>query len=486
MKKLFMYTVIVVCLLFSLPVHAAETFQNVMKAVLADNLYNRAPDVLPGTIPEMRDPEFWIARMEHPDEVILSAGKIRAMNEAYQQKIKEPDPFRGVSKELMPNLDHWWPGYVIVVPDLENMSSAVVADTVKSRISLQVDYLRSRKFGNALAVVYSDREIDAYIDKMALDRVPDRVKIVHALTVRPTRLRNAPTFPPMEAGLWQNGKTRWDAFNVCLVSIATPVRVLHVSRTGEYALILCREGYGWLRCEDMAFGTEEAINAFADPQDFFMCTGDRVLFYADESCTYASGYFRMGDRLPVTEKGNNRLVTIPVRDVDGTLRPGRAWLAGDAEISVGLLPFTRRNIVRTAFKLLDNPYDWTGGWYGRDHETTYRNIFACFGFELPLFGELFPHFGNSTQITRPEMTKQEHYDIIAANEPFVTIQVAGTHGHGELYLGMYEGEPIIFDQHGYGYTDEDGTWFEVRRCSISDMRLPSYNFTSPIRFLELK
>ena len=54
-------------------------------------LYNRAPDVLPGTIPEMHDPAFWIARMENPDEIILSPEAIQQMNVEYQKKINAPN-----------------------------------------------------------------------------------------------------------------------------------------------------------------------------------------------------------------------------------------------------------------------------------------------------------------------------------------------------------------------------------------------------------
>ena len=36
------------------------------------DLYKRAPEALPGTIPEMLDHAYWIERMDNPDEVILA------------------------------------------------------------------------------------------------------------------------------------------------------------------------------------------------------------------------------------------------------------------------------------------------------------------------------------------------------------------------------------------------------------------------------
>ena len=42
--------------------------------VLHADLYNRAPDTLPGTLPEMREPSYWIAHMADPDGIIIDLG----------------------------------------------------------------------------------------------------------------------------------------------------------------------------------------------------------------------------------------------------------------------------------------------------------------------------------------------------------------------------------------------------------------------------
>ena len=59
------------------------------------DLYDRAPDVQPGTIPEMRTPEYWIARMEHPDEVILPIGesglRFRRAGVLFEQRVGQYD-----------------------------------------------------------------------------------------------------------------------------------------------------------------------------------------------------------------------------------------------------------------------------------------------------------------------------------------------------------------------------------------------------------
>ncbi|MFC1693705.1 SH3 domain-containing protein [Candidatus Latescibacterota bacterium] len=446
--------------------------------------YNRAPDVLPGTLPEMRNPSYWINRAKNSDEVVMSVDEIHRMNEAYRKWVQSPDPFKGVSEERMPELTYWWPGIVMMVPDLHKLDSRAVADTLRKRIGDEIEYLRSREFGNPLAVRYSDREIDGFEKEMALDRVKDTLSIRDGIAVRTTRLRNVPSFYPIEPGLWENAKTRWELWTVAVLKTGKPVTVLHRSRTGEHVFVLCEVGYGWVSAEDIAFGRAEQIENFVNPEHFVVCTGDRVPFYSDKSCMYASGFFRMGDRLPIDSQREPRKVNVPVRKVTGEFTTETAWLTENADVHVGWLPYTRRNIILTAFKLLDNTYDWTGAWFGRQHETTYRDIFACFGFDLPYHGALFSFYGDDDTVIDPSVGKEEQYRIILQHEPFLTLQGVGT--HFQLLIGEYNGEPIVFDQHGYGYSDEDGTELEVRRCCVGDLRMPSYFLKRKIVFLELK
>ncbi len=477
MKK---HAVILTIVFFSLAVFTASTFADLLK---------RAPDVLPGTNPEFRDPEYWIAKMVKPDEVILSIEAIQQMNEDYQKKVKAPDPFRGVSKERTPDLSHWWPGYVMTAPDLHSMSPSEAADTVRARIRIQIDYLRDSKYGHAQAVEYRDEDIDSFENEMALDRVSNNIKLQKGIAVRTTRLRNVPSFPPLEIGLTDSGERRFDMFNVCVLKIGKPVTVLHPSRSGEYVLVLSDDAFGWARSEDIAFCDRKTQDAFVNAGDFVVCTGDRVMYYSDESCIYASGWFGMGDHLPLVKRRNPRIIKAPVRMPDGNLVLKDAWLAVDTDVSVGFLPYTRRNIVTTAFKLMDNPYDFTGGWFGRNHETTYRDIFACFGFELPFHGVLFTHYSNTEAVAFPDPDNKSkaQFQVILEHEPFVTIHCSG--GHAQFLLGEENGVPIVFDHHGYKYKGDDGIEYIVRRTCVGPMNNPGitgYMLRRPLTIMELK
>ncbi len=86
----------------------------------------------------------------------------------------------------------------------------------------------------------------------------------------------------------------------------------------------------------------------------------------------------------------------------------------------------------------------------------------------------------------PDIGREKQYDMVLKHEPFVTIMTSHSHGHSMLLLGEYNGKPIAFDQNGYGYSDEDGKWYEIKRTCLVDMSIPAYFLKNPITFLELK
>ncbi len=484
---------------------AACTFLLAAGTVASAQFYNRAPDVLPGITAEMRTPGFWIARMDKPDEVILSPADIQTMNDEYRRRIVDPAYIAGLSKERALNTEHWWPGFEAVMPDFAALDPSAAADTTRAKVLRAIGYVKGRPFSNIHNIQYADWEIENFVRDMNLDGVPNRIQSLRGLAVRTTRVRNIPAFSPFYVGYWKPGGSTMDMFMVGILDIGGPVTVLHRSRTGEHLFVAYKDGYGWVESADIAIGDPRDVEWFATTDEFAVCTGDREMLYTDEDCTIAYGWFGMGDRLPLVA-GSGRQVQAPFRQADGSLIFQPVWLRERATVSRGWLPYTRRNIVNCAFRILDIPFDWTGGWLGRSAETPYRDIFACFGFELPFHGLLFTHFGNNTAVTKPlrkeraddrnpgagdsgdgRIQAPEQFGIINSMEPFITLIII-SNGHTQLYLGNVNGDPIVFDDHGYAYDTADGTHYEIKRSVISNMamNIPSYALPNPLRFATLK
>jgi len=223
-----------------------------------------------------------------------------------------------------------------------------------------------------------------------------------------------------------------------VVRIASPVKVLHASKTGGYLFVLSVEGCGWIRAEDIAFGSEAELEKYAGSPDFVVCTGDRC----HSTQMRLAGTFPAGSAWVTGSRLSRAAIPgrLTLRLVDERYVRARAGVArvrcpGQRGLPSVYTPEYRRDRVQDAGK----SYDWTMGWFGRNHETTLRDLFACFGFQLPFNAELFTFMGDNTRVIRPAEGKEAQYKAILANEPFVTIQTCGG-GHSQLFLGEYKGE----------------------------------------------
>lgn len=435
--------------------------------------YLRAPDVIPRTLPEMRAAAFWIERMENPGEVVMTANRIKAMNGEYDQRMRriagqDDDAGRRVRQQLGAS-----PGLFAYGPDPDSLEPDKLSGAVREVLESQIQYMRRRPFGNILGIEYAFHELAALEEEMFVDGVRGRIEPQPGITVSDSRLRIIPALRPEYVGLTQAGKTRWDVWNLDVLPVASPVEILHVSASGGHLFVLSEYGYGWVKSERIAMASREVIDGFIHDGDFIVFTGDRVPFYSDPEVRYVSGWARMGARLPLANPGNYRVVQVPVRQMNGEFAVQQAWLAPNAEVHTGFLPFTRENVVVQGFKMLDNIYDWTGAWYGRNDGTVLRDIFRTFGFEIPANGVLLSMFVDQTSEISSDLSRPEKYSAIASAEPFLTFMTSRS-GHSLLYMGDYEGEPIVFDTNGYGYENAEGREIEVRRWGIATLSLPDY------------
>lgn len=453
----------------------------------------RAPDVLPGTLPAMRTVAYWVSQMKEPDAVVLSPAKIQQLNKAYVQRVKHPERLDTTARKLIEAKLEAYPGLFFSKPDVMAQSVGDRATGTRAMIAAEVGYMRHTEYGNILGIRYAPAELDKLEVEMSASGIETDGPPQAGVAVEAVPLRIVPLISPEYVGQPDKNRTRWDVWNLDIVPVGGPVTILHVSKSGGFLFVLSDNGYGWVPSEKIALAGGASTAAITEPGDFVVCTGDKVPYFSGPDCRFASGWFRMGDRLAQAVGGSGaRLsgakalkVMVPVRQADGKLSYQSAWLRPDADVHKGYLPYTRRNIVTQSFKLLDNIYDWTGAWMGRNHATALRDIFACFGFRLPSCGELLSVYTeHPTQLSSKE-TQAFQYQAILANDPFTTIQVCSS-GHSQLHLGGYQGVPVAYDTHGYNYTDADGHMPDIRRSCVETINYVSYFLKQDVVFIELK
>jgi SH3 domain (SH3b1 type) len=459
----------------------------------------RAPDVLPGTLPEMRTAAYWIAGMPHPDEVVIGIPKIRQMNLDFTERVRHPGRIDSLARQLILAKIDAYPGLFFSQPDPFTQTPAQRASAVRSIIDAEIKYMRHTEYGNILGIQYSNGELDRLEAEMSAATIDNQQEPVEAMAVEAVDLRIVPMISPEYVGQSDKNRTRWDVWNLDIVDIGTPVQILHASKSGGFLFVLCANGYGWVPAEKIAITSRAAAGRFVDDPHFVICTGDKVPFFAGPDGKYASGWFRMGDRLPLAPRTPNSpggaassttashalKILVPVRQADGSLSVQAAWLVAGSDVQVGYLPYTRKNVVLQSLKLLDNIYDWTGAWMGRNHATALRDIFGCFGFHLPSCGELLSVYTDHPKFLSAKESRDLQYQAVLANDPFTTLQVCSS-GHSQLYLGNYRNVPIVYDTHGYNYTDSTGKTFDIRRSCIETIALPDYFLKQDVTFIELR
>ena len=55
-------------------------------------------------------------------------------------------------------------------------------------------------------------------------------------------------------------------------------------------------------------------------------------------------------------------VLMPVRDFNGALTVRKGFVPSSETVHEGFLPYTQRNVITTAFRLLGRPYGWHDSW----------------------------------------------------------------------------------------------------------------------------
>ncbi len=158
---------------------------------------------------------------------------------------------------------------------------------------------------------------------------------------------------------------------------------------------------GWVSAEDLAVCRDkhEWTDAWkTDPEssDFIVVTLNKIVLepsYYDKELSEVKLTFGTvlkkvpEDEIPdnVGERGpwNNYSVYLPTRDKDGNYVKQVAFISQHYELSEGYPDMTQEEILRLAFNNLGDRYGWGGMLDSMDCSLFTRNVYRCFGLELP-------------------------------------------------------------------------------------------------------
>ena len=248
--------------------------------------------------------------------------------------------------------------------------------------------------------------------------------------------------------------------------------MLHESSDGLWYFAQSYNYAAWVLKDKVALGERNEILAYGATEPFLVIAGNRaVTNYNPATSSVSEVQLEMGTRLPLLTPedvdhnvdGQNPyasyVVSLPTRTKKGGLefRPG--LIPRNQDVHIGYMPYTRRNVLKQAFKFLGERYGWGHSFNARDCTGLVLEVHKTFGFRLPRnsgqqgqseIGEnLFFPPGASAEDKMRALAKAEVGDLLYSD------------GHVMLYIGTYDGEHyVIHDLSGAGWIDDDGEFHE--------------------------
>ena len=271
----------------------------------------------------------------------------------------------------------------------------------------------------------------------------------------------------------------YNSFQLYGVRVNEPLLIKAVSADGEYYYCDADCCSGWVPAEDVAIcaDREEWLAAWDIPDDeAIVVTEGRLFLETSNVSPETSGVLltlgtvlRRVDAADYDPKLNQRAdvhnypVWLPVRQEDGSYARTIALIAQSCRVSEGFLPLTQNNILTLAFTMLGNTYGWGGMLDSADCSSYARDIYRCFGLNLPR---------NTTwQAAMPALSFDVREMDSAEKEALLAALPAGTllymSGHEMLYLGQADGRGYVISAVSSIFDLEAGRVQRIRSVVIN-------------------
>lgn len=391
--------------------------------------------------PEMATAEYWINKVDNPDQVLKTKEEIALKN---AEIMNQNFIATGSSKNSMNDLD-------VMVDDF----------SAKNKQALFGNWIKQKGTYYVNGQAYSSDDWDRLVANCNTGITPtDGAQM--GVTVRRTEFK----VYPIDGWVGYEADDYTDEY--CLSGILPNERILivHTSADGQWYYGYSSFARGWVKAEDVALCHDKSEWNYAyTADDFLMVTADSMKLDYDLLDDHLDGYeLFMGTKLTyhtasdINEILGSRdrgtlysyIAEIPCRGDDGYLYYESTPIPMGRDVHVGYLDFTVRNILTQAFKPLGNKYSWGGAFNSRDCSEYSMEIYRCFGYVIGR--------NSSAQVLMPvEMIewnkKTTNSQKVADLQTVLPGAILRFPGHIMIYLGM-EGEvPYCISAAGsYGFS----------------------------------
>lgn len=381
--------------------------------------------ITPGVRAEMLGPGFWIARTVKAREVIMSWRQIEEFNREVIRQVEAVCDLRGYKECL----------------GRDELTAYINSYPLPDKILYDA---RGREVtGSFYSLIAGNRNIG---------RIKAKNPVKWGIAVKKTALRSFPA----AAGVYDTrDNIEIDRFQETGVRACEPLLILHRSKDKRWCFVQTGTYRGWVRAGDIAAAANKEELIYLDAPGFLVVTGNWA------------GEYDMGTRLPVVDtRPEDYIVKIPVRAGNGGLLVKNAVISKVEDVSWGYLSYTRENILKQAFKLLGDRYDWGNKFKGRDCSSFIQAVYKSFGFNLPR---------NAGEQERGpgRVCRFGAGDSIAARNAVLDWVKPGAAlympGHVMMYLGRVAGEHYVI----HAFTGYGDPFVPVFQAAVTSTLLPA-------------
>ena len=411
-------------------------------------------------------PDFWVARLDAADRVVLDRAAIDAQN---ARLVRMDDSMHDLA----------------VLPG--TLERAQVAGWIEG-LSRRPDAPLYGVDGKPVATATLDA-IVANVDPAA---IPTQQATRYGMVVQRAPLR---TFPTTLRVFDEAGDTDIDRFQESALFPGTPVAIAHRSRDGDWWFVVSPRYAAWVEKRFIAEGARDVVLAHAGKAPYRVVTGAKVrTVFTREQPQLSELQLDMGVRLPLADLPADAAVNgqhgytswaveLPLRGTDGALSLAPALLQKNTDTAGDYLPLTRANIIRQAFKFLGERYGWGHDYNARDCSGFVSEVYRSMGVQLPR--------NTSDQSVSPALARThfEPGDGRAVRMKAVDAMQVGDlvyiPGHVMMMIGRIDGVPyMIHDTNGGSYLGADGTLHSMHLNAVSMTPLTPLMFNAKQTYID--
>ncbi len=412
-------------------------------------------------------PQYWAARLDNADALILDRAQIDAQN----ARMRSQDAH---------------------IQDIAALPAQLTAAQVRSSITALSSWPTRALYDDQgqpiAAAMRASIEANLGLQAIAAQAAPQ-----YGLVVKRAALR---TFPTRQRVFSSTGDTDIDRFQESALFPGDKVAVVHRSADGRWLFVHSERYSAWIEAESVATGDKASVLGYGAQGPYRIVTGAVAhTAFTPEEPRVSRLQLDMGVRLPVLAdwpaatpvNGQQAhaawVVQLPVRDADGQLKLVPALLPRSQDTAGEYLALTPRLLLQQAFKFLGERYGW-----GHDYDTR-----DCSGFVSEIhrsFGVLLPR-NTSAQAVSPALDRLPFTDKVgkAARDRAVTdLQVGDLvyiPGHVMMAIGHVDGRTwVIHDTAGGSWFGADGKRVQAHLNGVSVTPLEPMMASDTVRYID--